>query len=128
MDKLSESVYDLHAQIHRCLAQPKRLMILDYLQSGEKSVGELVDLLSLPQSNVSQHLASLRAHSIVATRREGTTVNYSLPDPRIVQACDIFHEFLCDRMKANRVFASEFPRVRPLRGAEPASSGRAVAS
>ncbi len=45
-------VYFLHAQILKSLAQPRRVMILDYLHSGEKSVGELADLLGLPQAKL----------------------------------------------------------------------------
>jgi ArsR family transcriptional regulator len=120
-------VYFLHAQILKSLAQPRRLMILDYLHSGEKSVGELAELLGLPQANVSQHLAVLRAQEIVSTRREGNTIFYSLVDARIVQACDLFHEFLADRMKNSEALASHFPRVRPLRGKRQPSDGRTAA-
>jgi ArsR family transcriptional regulator len=122
------TVYFLHAQILRALAQPRRLMILDYLHSGEKSVGELAELLDLPQANVSQHLASLRAQEIVSTRREGNMIFYSLVDPRIVKACDIFHEFLLERMKSSEAFASHFPRVRPLRSPQRASGGKPILS
>jgi DNA-binding transcriptional ArsR family regulator len=128
MNKSAEAVYVLHAQILKSLAQPKRLMILDHLHAGEKSVGELVELLGFPQSNVSQHLAALRAGDIVTTRREGNTVYYSLVDPRIVRACDIFHEVLADRMKTNRAFASQFPRLRPLRSAAAPPTRRAARS
>ena len=124
MNDFTYAIYFLHAQIMKTLAQPRRLMILDYLQSGEKSVGELAELLGLPQANVSQHLAALRSQEIVATRREGNTIFYSLVDPRILKACDIFHDFLSDRMKNNEAFASHFPRLRPLRDAEPAPSGK----
>lgn len=119
MEELEYTIYLLHAQILKSLAQPRRLMILDYLHAGERSVGELAELLDLPQANVSQHLAILRAQDIVATRREGNTIFYSLVDPRIVQACDIFHEVLADRMKDSQAFASQFPRVRPLRASAP---------
>ncbi len=119
MEELEYTIYLLHAQILKSLAQPRRLMILDYLHAGERSVGELAELLDLPQANVSQHLAILRAQEIVATRREGNTIFYSLVDPRIVQACDIFHEVLADRMKDSQAFASQFPRVRPLRASAP---------
>jgi hypothetical protein len=68
---------------------------------------------------VSQHLAILWAQDIVATRPKGNTIFYSLVDPRIVQACDIFHEVLADRMKDSQAFASQFPRVRPLRASTP---------
>jgi ArsR family transcriptional regulator len=127
VDEFTFSIYFLHAQILRTLAHPTRLMILDHLHSGEKSVGELVELLGLPQAKVSQHLAQLRTQELVATRREGNTIFYSLVDARIVQACDLFHDFLADRMKDNQAFASQFPSVRPLR-AEPAPGGKAAGS
>jgi ArsR family transcriptional regulator len=119
VDEFTYSIYFLHAQILRSLAQPTRLMIVDHLHSGEKSVGELVEFLGLSQANVSQHLATLRAQDLVATRREGNTIFYSLVDPRIVQACDIFHQVLADRMKDNQAFASQFPLARPLRADTP---------
>ncbi len=122
VDDVTYAVYFLHAQVLRTLGQPRRLMILDHLHSGEKSVGELVELLGLPQANVSQHLAALRGQDIVTTRREGNTIYYSLVDPRIVQACDLFHEFLADRMRDNRALARSFPAVRPLRATSPASA------
>jgi DNA-binding transcriptional ArsR family regulator len=120
VDQLSREIYLLHAQILKTLAHPRRLMILDCLHSGERSVGELAEALDLPQAIVSQHLAGLRAEEIVATRREGNVIFYSLVDPKVVQACDIFHEFLAERMRTSQAFASQFPPVRPLRGDEEA--------
>ena len=128
MDKLTEAIYVLHAQILKCLAQPRRLMILDCLRGGEKSVGELAELLGVRQPNVSQHLAALRAQNIVATRREGNTILYSLVDPRIVRACDICHEFLAERMKSNEALASQFSRVRPSHAIDPAFEGESGGS
>jgi DNA-binding transcriptional ArsR family regulator len=128
MDKLTEAIYVLHAEILKCLAQPRRLMILDCLRSGEKSVGELAELLGLSQPNVSQHLAALRAQDIVATRREGNTIFYSLVDATIVRACDICHEFLAERMKSAEALASHFSRVRPLGAIESDFGGEAGGS
>lgn len=128
VDETTYAIYVLHAQILKTLAQPTRLMILDHLHSGEKSVGELTKLLGLPQANVSQHLAVLRAQDVVATRREGNTVFYSLVDPKIVQACDMFHEYLAERMKNSQAFASRFPRRRPLSRVEAASGRKAGGS
>ena len=119
MDELAESVYRLHAQILKTLAQPKRLMILDCLHSGPKSVGELVEALGLPQANVSQHLAALRSHELVTTRREGNTIRYSLASERIVEACNVFHIFLAERLQNSGALADRFPAARPLLGAGP---------
>ena len=126
MDQFTQTIYLLHARILKALAHPKRLMIMDSLHSGEKSVGELVELLELPQATVSQHLAGLRDEQVVTTRREGNSIFYSLADPRIVQACDIFHQVLADRMKTSQAFADRFPTLRPFRG-EAAPKGESAA-
>jgi ArsR family transcriptional regulator, virulence genes transcriptional regulator len=65
------------------LANRRRLIILcNLMVSGELPVGELVRRLDLAQSALSQHLALMRAAGIVSTRREGTTIFYSLTDER----------------------------------------------
>lgn len=50
---------------------------------GERSVGEIEQLMGVAQSAASQHLAKLRAAGIVKTRREGNMVYYSLADERV---------------------------------------------
>ena len=62
----------------KALAHESRLMMLCILAEGEKSVGEFEELLSLRQPTVSQQLARLRADGLVATRREGKAIYYSL--------------------------------------------------
>jgi ArsR family transcriptional regulator, virulence genes transcriptional regulator len=65
------------------LANRRRLIILcNLMVAGELPVGELVRRLDLAQSALSQHLALMRAAGIVTTRREGTTIYYSLTDAR----------------------------------------------
>lgn len=116
MDHLTEAVYLLHAQILRTLANPRRLMILDCLHSGGKTVTELEAALELPQANVSQHLAVLRAQGLVIPRREGNTICYSLVSDKVVDACDLFHQFLMERMRTSQALADSFPETRPLLG------------
>jgi len=77
------------AELCRVLTDPKRLLILDALRHGERSVGELADELGCTLPNTSQHLAQLRSAGLVAGRREGTTVHYRLAEPRILKACDV---------------------------------------
>lgn len=106
-------VYELHAQIMRTLSDPRRLMILDELHGGERSVSELVEAVGLPQAKVSQHLALMRMHNIVVARREGNNVYYSLASPKIVEACNVFHEFLMEQVRRDELFAQQFPAARP---------------
>ena len=116
VDHVTEAVYLLHAQILKTLANPRRLMILDCLHSGKKTVGELEAALDLPQANVSQHLAVLRGQGLVAPRREGNTVCYSLVSEKVVEACDLFHQFLMERLRSGQALADNFPETRPLLG------------
>ncbi len=120
MNKHPETIYALHADVLRVLAQPRRLMILDCLRDGEKSVGELAELLKIPQPNVSQHLAALRSQEIVVTRREGNTIFYSLADARLIQACELCRQFLAGRLKSNGALADQFESIRPAHAAQPA--------
>ena len=115
MDKFTYAIYFFYAQVLLALAKPTRLMILDYLQSGEKSLRECAELLRLPDATVYRHLEDLWAQGIITTRCHGSTVLYSLGEPRIVHACDLIYGFLADREAGNRAFANHLPHVRRLR-------------
>jgi len=81
--------YRLHAELCKVLTDPKRLMLLDALRDGERSVGDLAVLLGCSLPNASQHLGVLRGAGLVSGRRSGTTVLYALAEPDILQACDV---------------------------------------
>ena len=67
----------------KVLGHDGRLEILFHLGSGPKSVSELEALLSSKQHDVSLHLARLRVEGLVAARREGKTIFYSILDPQV---------------------------------------------
>lgn len=67
----------------KSLAHPHRLQIVEELGVGEMDVNTLQETLGISHSNVSQHLAILRAHRIVAERREGRSVFYHLKHPEL---------------------------------------------
>jgi ArsR family transcriptional regulator len=62
----------------RLLADPTRSRILHLLHRGELAVGELQEILGLPQSRISTHLALLRKGQLVHDRRDGKKSFYSL--------------------------------------------------
>ena len=62
----------------RLLADPTRSRILHLLHRGELAVGELQEILGLPQSRISTHLALLRKARLVNDRRDGKKSFYSL--------------------------------------------------
>lgn len=79
----------------KALANRHRLMILCQLSEGERSVGELADFLDLRDSTVSQHLALLRKDGLVATRREGQTVWYSLASEPAARMVETLYRIYC---------------------------------
>ncbi|MBC8718502.1 metalloregulator ArsR/SmtB family transcription factor [Ochrobactrum sp. Marseille-Q0166] len=62
----------------KAIANNHRLMILCRLTCGERSVGQLAEMLGLRDSTVSQHLALLRRDGIIAGRRDGQTIWYRI--------------------------------------------------
>lgn len=84
------------ASLMRTLANESRLLMLCHLmESGELSVGELVDRIGLSQSALSQHLAKLREEGLVATRKDAQTVFYRIADPRAGQVLALLHDIFC---------------------------------
>lgn len=78
--------YEARARIAKALAHPSRLMMLDLMQAGERSVGELTAAVGVDQSTVSKHLVILREVGMVESRKEGTTHYYKA-------ACGCLHDF-----------------------------------
>ena len=73
------------ADIFQALAHPTRIAIIELLSGGELSAGELIERLGMEQANVSQHLAVLRAKHLVANRKAGNQVFYTVRDPVIFE-------------------------------------------
>jgi ArsR family transcriptional regulator len=69
------------AQLFKSLSDPTRIRIVWLLQAGgELCVCDLMEVLSLPQSTVSRHLANLRNAGLVDDRRKGIWMYYRLPE------------------------------------------------
>ncbi len=83
------------ARLLKALANEKRLQILCLLADGERSVGEINDLLDLSQSALSQHLAVLREEHLVKTRREAQTIFYSLMPGPGAEVMGALHGIYC---------------------------------
>ena len=62
---------------------------------GERSVGELADRLQLRESAVSQQLMLLRKDRLVAPRRDGQTIYYSLASPAAAKVIETLYAIFC---------------------------------
>ncbi|TQV78671.1 helix-turn-helix transcriptional regulator [Denitrobaculum tricleocarpae] len=79
----------------KAIAHENRLLILCMLVEGEKSVRDLEVLLEMRQPSVSQQLARLRADDLVATRRDGKTIYYSLASERARELVSVLYNMFC---------------------------------
>lgn len=93
-------IQQFKADFFKALAHPLRIKILEILAQGDKSVNEILELLELEGSAVSQQLSILRSKNIVIGNKEGNRVIYSLRDPAIIEllsvAKKIFNNHLID--------------------------------
>jgi ArsR family transcriptional regulator len=81
-------LYERTARFFRALGHPARIRVLELLGERERSVGDLVGEIGLESSHLSQQLAVLRRAGLVTTRKQGTTVFYTLAAPRITDLLD----------------------------------------
>ena len=92
------------AEFFKALAHPLRIRILDELRKGELSVNDLGSRLNVEQSNLSQQLAVLRTRNILAARKDGQNVYYSVRDPQLFDLLDV----------ARKIFNNHLIDVRDL--------------
>jgi len=114
LQKLADKAHEA-SDLLKALAHQTRLLILCILSEGEKTVGEIEDILGIQQAMVSQQLARLRLEGLVNTRREG----------RLVRACeqrgDEFHEPQ-DRHRVEEVEPDDLLGAADSRAAEETAS------
>ncbi|MDI3471373.1 MAG: Transcriptional regulator, ArsR family [Pseudolabrys sp.] len=79
----------------KALSHEGRLIILCLLAGGEKSVGELEQVLALRQPAVSQQLARLRSDGLVTTRRNGKTIYYRLSGTEALPILSAVYKTFC---------------------------------
>ena len=117
ISQMSKSAQEA-SEFLKALANESRLMILCNLLSGEKSVGQLEEILELRQSTVSQQLARLRLEGLVSTRRDGKTIFYSIASDKVRTIIGALYDTFC--------------AAKPSRAAQPtpqaAAAGKMIAS
>lgn len=77
------------------MANAKRLMVLCNLLEGEKSVGQLAEIVGLSPAALSQHLGKMRALRLVETRREGQVIHYRLASGEVREVLETLYRLYC---------------------------------
>ena len=80
---MTTPLHQIKAEFFKTLSHPMRIRVLELLSLREHSVGELLHEMDVEPSNLSQQLAVLRRAGLVATRKEGSTVHYSLVSSQV---------------------------------------------
>jgi DNA-binding transcriptional ArsR family regulator len=89
----------LHRYVCEGIGDPKRLRLLYLLAEHPSNVTELTEALGAAQPTVSHHLRILRERGLVTAEREGTSIYYSLSDPRILVAIEMMRGFVADLVR-----------------------------
>lgn len=98
---------EVKANLFRVLGHPARVRILELLRDGERSVGALQAELGLDSGGTSQHLASLRRIGLVESRREGTSVYYTLADERVVDLLEAGRDIISRQLAGQQSLLHE---------------------
>jgi DNA-binding transcriptional ArsR family regulator len=96
---MPDSLRRFKADIFQALAHPTRIAIMELLENGELSAGELIEKLGMEQANVSQHLAILRGKRLVSNRKAGNQVFYSVRDPLISEVLALMRQYFQKNLK-----------------------------
>jgi ArsR family transcriptional regulator, virulence genes transcriptional regulator len=92
-----QSAADEASGLLKALANRHRLLILCQLIGQERSVGELAAFLGIRDSTVSQHLALMRRDGLVAPRRDGQTIWYSISSVPARALLETLYRVYCGR-------------------------------
>ena len=122
----------LKADLFKSLAHPVRVRALERLvdpapDAGgsavrELSVGELAELLGLEVTQVSQQLAVLRRANVVATRREGNTIFYSVRDTRMSELLAVARQLLLASLQDSQSLLASLEEEGSTAAGAPAGS------
>lgn len=83
------------ARLLKAMSNEHRLLILCHLVGREMTVSELVEAIGLSQSALSQHLAKLRHHRLVRTRRQAQNIYYRLASPAVERLLETLYDLYC---------------------------------
>jgi DNA-binding transcriptional ArsR family regulator len=82
---MSTPLYQLKAEFFKTLGHPARIRVLELLSEREHTVAEMLPAVGVEPANLSQQLTVLRRANVVTSRREGSTVRYSLTSPHVAE-------------------------------------------
>lgn len=99
---MTRPIYQVKADFFKTLGHPARIRVLELLRDGERSVGELIPDVGLEASHLSQQLGIMRRAGLVQSRKDGSSVLYSVTDPRLFDLLAVAKEILTSSLTETR--------------------------
>ena len=93
---MSIPLYQAKAEFFKTLGHPARIRVLELLAEREHAVSELLPQVGIEAAHLSQQLAVLRRANLVVTRRDGSTVYYSLVSPQVAELLAVARRILTE--------------------------------
>lgn len=115
---MSRPLYQLKAEFFKTLGHPARIRVLELLSEREHAVGEMLPEVGIEAANLSQQLAVLRRAGLVTTRKEGSSVYYSLTSPHVAELLRVA------RMILTGVLSGQIELLDDLRAPVVSATGR----
>ncbi|HIY67468.1 MAG TPA: metalloregulator ArsR/SmtB family transcription factor [Candidatus Agrococcus pullicola] len=108
-------LYEVKANLFKGLSHPARIRVLELLaESEELTVSRLIEETGLEASHLSQHLAVLRRHKLVASERRGSHVFYHLAHPDVAEMLAVARRLLIETLASSGVMlagARDLPEI-----------------
>lgn len=91
-----KSIFEIQADLCRCMSNALRIEIVHYLRNGPKRVTDIVNATAQPQATISRHLGVLRDGGVLSAQRQGQDVYYQIANFKILHICDLMKEVLVE--------------------------------
>ncbi|MGO8872333.1 MAG: ArsR/SmtB family transcription factor [Acidimicrobiales bacterium] len=122
---MTTPIYQVKAEFFKTLGHPARIRILEALQGGERSVGELIPEVGIEPSHLSQQLGVMRRANTIRARKEGSNVYYSVGDPMLFELLDVAKRIITSSLVETQELLEQMeasgPETAPSRGKKAAS-------
>ncbi|MDQ0958170.1 DNA-binding transcriptional ArsR family regulator [Streptomyces sp. B4I13] len=109
---MSTPLYQLKAEFFKTLGHPVRIRVLELLSEREHAVAEMLPEVGVEPAHLSQQLAVLRRANLVVTRREGSTVYYSLTSPQVAELLRVARTILSGVLAGQAELLADLQAVR----------------
>ena len=81
-------LFEKQAAMAKAVAHPVRVAVLEFVKDGEQCVCDIAQTVGTERSNLSKHLSIMVNAGVLASRKEGLKVMYSIKTPCVLKFLD----------------------------------------